>query len=65
MNDRQTKVTYHPMLDTGIGQEQGYASDEEFRAAMKSERDRMDLETRRLADEFEKEMARAFLFGRP
>lgn len=52
-----------PMLDTGIGQEAGYANDDEFRAAMQAEREAMDPVERAAVEAIEADMERQFLFG--
>lgn len=52
-----------PMIDTGIGREAGYANDDEFRAAIKAEREAMDPKVRAAVEAVEADFMRRVLFG--
>lgn len=51
------------MLDTGIGREAGFKDDAELIAKAKAEREAMSPEVRRLVEEMDETIERAFLFG--
>lgn len=61
MDDYEITVTEHELLDTGIGISQGYASDAEFRAAMKAEREALPPEVREAVDEIERDVMRRMM----
>lgn len=57
------KVTTVPVLDTGIGISQGYASDAEFAKAAAAERAKQPPEIQALFDEADRRLERLILFG--
>jgi hypothetical protein len=57
----EIRVTTHKMLDTGIGQEMGYANDDEFREAMRKKREALPPEVREAVEEFDREVMRKLL----
>lgn len=63
MTDPDVKITVHrvPMLDTGIGQEAGYANDQEFIEAVDAERAALDPEVREALEQAERDLARKLL----
>lgn len=56
-----------PILDTGIGQEMGYANDAEFIAAAEAKREKalsmLTPEARKRFEDADAEIERQFLFG--
>jgi hypothetical protein len=62
-DEPEYKVVQVPMLDTGIGQEAGFANDAELIAHAEAERAKLDPAVRELLDKADAEMTRRFLFG--
>lgn len=61
MDDYKIEVHTFPMLDTGIGQEAGFANDAELMAAAAAERAALPLEVREAMDEIDREVERRML----
>lgn len=58
-------VERFPMHDTGLGRDVGYESDAAMVEAVRAERAAMPDGPGACIEDFEREMAREFLFGRP
>lgn len=52
-----------PLIDTGLGQELGFESDEAFLEHMDAERRKLPHDVQTALADLEREMARRFFFG--